>query len=313
MIQTTIGIDISKDHLDTHRLADGTTRQFANCKAGHKALIKWLADTPLARIVYEPTGRYHGQLESRLGEAGLPLVKVNPRRARRFAEAIGKLAKTDRADAATLAQMGEALKLQPQPATDKTLAKLKELQTARAALIKDRTAARNRQKNLAALLLKQQCKARLEQIHKDLAEIDQAIDDIITADPECTKRRDILVSIPGIAKLTAHAMLIHMPELGTLNQKQAASLAGLAPVTRQSGAWRGKAYIQGGRAILRQTLYMPALVATRFNPDLKAKYQQLIKAGKPPKLAITAIMRKLIITANALIRANRNWKLKTLE
>jgi transposase len=143
---------------------------------------------------------------------------------------------------------------------------------------------------------------------KDLEAVDRAIAETIEACPELRARRDILISIAGISEITAAALITLMPELGRLDRKQAASLAGLAPVTRRSGRWRGQAFIQGGRAALRQVLYMPAIVACRFNRDLKAKYAQLISAGKPQKVAITAIMRKLVILANALIRDNRPWQ-----
>jgi transposase len=144
-------------------------------------------------------------------------------------------------------------------------------------------------------------------LERQLDAIERAIAERIEQDENTVRRRDILLSIPGIANTTAHAILIEMPELGTLGGKQVAALAGLAPVVRESGKWKGKARIKGGRASLRQALYMPALVATRFNPDLKARYDTLHKAGKPAKLAITAVMRKLLITANALIRDDRIW------
>ena len=148
MKNDTIGVDVSKDHLDAHRLADGATRRFANTKGGHKALIKWVAETPLYRVVFEPTGLYHRAVERALGIAGVPFVKVNPRQARRFAEATGKLAKTDRLDAAILARMGALLELEARPARSELLFELKELYVAREALVKDRTAAKNRGKAL---------------------------------------------------------------------------------------------------------------------------------------------------------------------
>ncbi len=206
-----------------------------------------------------------------------------------------------------LARMGAALALEPQPVKSEILHELNDLQVARRALVKDRTAAKNRAKALRLPLLKRQNAARLKRIEADLAQIDGAITAMIMAEPELGARHEILISIAGISGVTAAAMITLMPELGALDQKQAASLAGLAPVTRQSGNWRGKAFIQGGRTALREALYMPALVACRFNPDLKAKYIQLIAAGKPPKVAIVAIMRKLLILANALIRDNRKW------
>ena len=154
MQNDTIGVDVSKDHLDAHRLADSASRRFANDKCGRKAFVKWFAQTPVERVVFEPTGPYHRAFERALGAAGVPFVKVNPRRARRFAEAIGKLAKTDRLDAATLARMGAMLELKARPPQSEALLKLKELRLAREALVKDRTAAQNRAKILTAPLLK---------------------------------------------------------------------------------------------------------------------------------------------------------------
>lgn len=307
MTLTTIGVDVSKDALDVHRLPDGESRRFANDATGHRALIRWLGKTPVERVVYEPTGPYHRAFERALSEAGLALCKVNPRQARRFAEATGTLAKTDRIDAALLARFGQLLTPQPRPVRNQISSELKELHIARQALVKDRTAAKNRAKTLTLPLLKRQNAQRLEQISRQIEAVEKAIAERLENDPQLSQRFNILVSIPGVSRLTAFALLIEMPELGTLDNKQAASLAGLAPVTRQSGKWKGHAFIRGGRAQLRKALYMPALVAARFNPDLKAKYDQLIAAGKPAKIAITAIMRKLIVLANALLRDQRQW------
>jgi transposase len=250
----------------------------------------------------------HGALERALAKAGLPMVKVNPRQARRFAEATGKLAKTDRLDAALLARMGALLQLEARPAPDETIAELKQLHIARDALVKDRTAAKNRAKVITLALLKRQNSERLKHIERQITAIEAEIESRIQANAELERRFGILTSIPGIARLTAFVLLIEMPELGAMEPRQAASLSGLAPVARQSGRWTGKAFIRGG---VRQALYMPALVAMRFNPDLKAKYQQLVAAGKPAKVAITAIMRKLIVMANALLKAGRHWMPKT--
>src|SRR6202789_4580713 len=308
MKDDTIGVDVSKDHLDAHRLADGAARRFANTKGGHKALIKWLAETPLCRVVFEPTGPYHGAFERALGAAGVPFVKVNPRQARRFAEATGKLAKTDRLDAAILARMGAMLELEARPARSELLLELKELYVAREALVKDRTAAKNRGKALTLSLLKRQNAQRLEQIDRQMATVEAAILQIVEADASLADRFAILISIPGVSNITAFALLIAMPELGSL---EAANLAGLAPIARQSGRWTGRSFIRGGRADVRQALYMPALVAARFNPDMKVKYAYLIEAGKPAKVALTAIMRKLVVLANALLKANRTWTPRT--
>jgi transposase len=311
MNNDTIGVDVSKDHLDAHRLVDGASRRFANDKRGHKALVKWLAQTPVQRVVFEPTGPYHRAMERALGGASVPFAKVNPRQARRFAEATGKLAKTDRLDAAMLARMGAMLELPTRPVRSDVLLELKELHLAREALVKDRTAAKNRAKALNLPLLKRQNAQRLEQIARQISAIETAIGQLIETHADLADRFAILTSIPGISKVTAFALLIEMPELGLLEPGQAASLAGLAPIARQSGRWTGRAFIRGGRANVRQALYMPALVATRFNPDFKAKYDNLIEAGKPAKVAITAIMRKRIVLANALLNANRKWTPKT--
>lgn len=307
MNPSTIGVDVSKDGLDAYRLADGASRRFANDKAGCKALIKWLAATPVARVVFEATGPYHRMIERALDTAGVPIAKVNPRQARRFAEAAGKLVKTDRADAAMLARMGEVLDLQPRSCVSQTIAELKELHLARAALVKDRTAAKNRAKAITLPLLEKQNKKRLAEINVKIQEIDAAIEMLIADDAQLARRFEIVLSIPGVSKITAFALLIEMPELGTLEGKQAASLAGLAPIQRQSGSWKGHAFIRGGRAFLRQALYMPALVACRFNKDSRALYKKLLEAGKPPKVAITAVMRKLVVLANTLLRNDRPW------
>lgn len=311
MTHSSVGVDISKDSLDVHHLGLGKTRQYRNDRTGHRALVKWLRQVPPERIVYEATGPYHRAFELALGTAGLPLVKVNPRQARRFAEALGSLAKTDRLDAVMLARMGAMLSPATRPLPSPLLYELKELRVAHRALIKDRVAAKNRAKNLVLSLLKTQNDERLAQIEEQLKTIETAILERIKNDEALNERFTILVSIPGVAEQTASALIIDMPELGTLEARQIASLAGLAPVTRESGTWKGRAFIRGGRADVRQALYMPALVACRFNVDLKAKYQALKATGKPPKVAITAVMRKLLVLANALLRDRRTWSPNT--
>jgi transposase len=313
MTNDTIGVDVSKDRLDAHRPSDGASRRFANDKAGHKAFLRWRAETPVERVVFEPTGPYHRAFERALSSACVPFVKVNPRQARRFAEATGKLAKTDRLDAAMLARMGALLQLPTRPPRREIVLELKELHLAREALVKDRTAAKNRGKVLILSLLKRQNAQRLDQIERQIAAVEAAMRDIVNADADLSARFDILTSIPGVSAITAFALLVEMPELGTLQAGEAASLAGLAPIARQSGRWTGRSFIRGGRAGLRQALYMPALVAMRFNPDLKTKYLQLVAAGKPAKVAIAAIMRKLIALANALLKAYRPWQPRALS
>lgn len=311
MTNSTIGLDVSKDHLDAHRLPDGAVKQFSNDAAGHKALIRWVKAMPVDRIVFEATGPYSRNMESALTGAGLPAVKVNPRQARRFAEAVGTLAKTDAVDAAMLARMGKALELPPRPVQSKNILPLKDLLLARRSLIKDLTAAKNRRKIAVLPLIKKMIDRRIKQIDADIVAIDAEVAGLIAEDAELAKRAAILASIPGIGDLTAAVLLIEMPELGSIDAKQAASLAGLAPMTQASGTWKGKDHIRGGRAVVRRSLYMPALVAARFNPDIKRLHQRLIDAGKPPKVAITAVMRKLLVFANALLQKGRQWEEKS--
>jgi transposase len=307
MTETTIGVDISKATLDAHRLSDGAATQFSNDKAGFRALKAWLKGHDIARIVYEPTGPYHRHFEVAL-ETDFPLAKVNPLQARRFAQSLGTKAKTDAIDARMLAMMGEALSVPSQPRASANQRDLKELHIARLALIKARTQTLNRQGNLTMALLKRQAKARLKQLGTQISQLDEAIAQLLRSVPETARATEIICSIPGLSRISAAALLIEAPELGTLSKKQVASLAGLAPMTRQSGQWRGKSFIQGGRKHLRDSLYMPALVAMRHNPDLKAKYTALIAAGKPAKVALVALMRKLIILVNTLIREDRKWE-----
>ncbi|MFW7267700.1 IS110 family transposase [Gluconacetobacter sp. Hr-1-5] len=308
----TIGIDVSKDHLDAARHPGGETVRVANTRKGQTALLRWIGDMKtVARVVFEPTGPYHRLLEERLASLGVPTIKVNPRQARRFAEATGRLAKTDRIDALMPARYGALLEPVARPVRSDQQNRLAELVAARRSLMRDRTATINRLKTLTIDLLKRHGRHRLRQIDGQIASLDAAIAALVAEDPHLSRRRDVLASIPGLGMITAHALLADMPELGTMEEGQAAALAGLAPITRQSGTWRGRSFIQGGRAALRQALYMPAIVAMRFNPDLKRVYDRLTTTGKHAKVAITAIMRKLIVLANALLRDNRLWTPKT--
>lgn len=301
-----IGIDISKDKLDAYRTRDDTHGIFANTKRGFQALLKWAGEERPACVVFEATGAYHGLMEQSLAEH-LPLVKVNPLQAKRFAQSQGARAKTDKADAKMLAQMGAALTLVPDQPRDKDYHEIRELQTARTGLIKAGTQAKNQLKQQRSNLLRTMTRARVRQIKTQIDKLDTEIRARIQACPERKRKIQIIESIPGIGPVLANTIVIEMPEIGTLTNKAAAALTGLAPYARQSGKWKGHAFIQGGRKPLRDALYMPALVAIRYNPDMKAKYKAMKIAGKPSKVAITAIMRKLIILVNSLIKDNRIW------
>ena len=270
-----VGVDISKAHLDVHRLNTGEAARFGNDAAGFEALAAWIGASA-DEVVYESTGPWHRAFEEALVER-LPLTRVNALRARRFAQAMGQEAKTDKADAQVLARMGAALPLRRVAPRSATRRDLDELHTARDGLVKDRTAARNRQRQACHRLLKRQ-----------LGALDAEIARLIAADEELSRGVAVPTSIPGIARVTASGLLAEMPELGHLDAKAAASLAGVAPMTRESGQWKGRSFIHGGRARARRMLYMAALSASRHNPDLARKYEELTTRGKPPKVALTA-------------------------
>ncbi len=278
MTQFTFGVDISKTHLDVCRLPDGVHRRFVYDKTGLKALIKWLAAEPVERIVYEPTGRYHRSFERRMTEAGFPLSKVNPRQARRFAESIGRLAKTDRVDAAMLARMGTALTPALYVPSSQTLVDMQDLLMARRALIKDRTAAQNRSEGMALTLLKQQNAARLKQIGAHLEAVEDELMARVIADKDLKTRFDILVSIPGIGQAGALSLLIDMPELGTLDNKQVAALMG------------GRAHGKGIRKVVGPRLYKrrparpSATISTCQPSSLVASIQTLKLSTKSSEL-----------------------------
>ena len=306
MMNDSIGVDISKDKLDCHRLSDGMYTQFPNTKAGFQKLRRWVGPVLPARVIYEPTGAYHGAFEAALADH-LPLVKVNPKHARRFAQSKGQLAKTDRVDARVLAQMGAAHGLEPDLPAARDRPVLRELQAARTALIKDKVRLQNQLDQQHQRLTQKLTRRRLRQVAADIVALDHAIREQLETCPARKRALQLIQSIKGIGAVAATTILIEMPEIGRLRKKAVASLAGVAPITRQSGRWHGHAFIQGGRKPLRDALYMPTIVASRYNPDLKAQYERMKAAGKPPKVALTAIMRKLLILANTLVKEDREW------
>ena len=300
-----VGVDISKAHLDAHRHATGEAARFANAADGFEELAAWIAD-PGAVVVYESTGPWHRDFEESLA-GRLPLARVNALRARRFAQAMGEEAKTDSADARVLAAMGSAMDLRLAEPRSQPQRDLDELVTARDALVKDRTAALNRQKHARHRLLKGQLKNRLAQIGRQIKALDAEIAKVAEADAELSRRLEVLTSIPGVGRVVAAGLLADMPELGRVDGKAAASLAGTAPWTRESGQWKGRSFIRGGRARPRRLLYMAAVASLRCNADMARKYAELRARGKPAKVALTAVMRKLVVLANALLRQDRLW------
>lgn len=309
MDHTTIvaGVDVSKAHLDLAFWPSGEAHRVANTGKGIAELGRLMRAARVERVAYEPTGPYHLAMERALHQAGWALVRINPGRARRFAEATGALAKTDRIDAFVLAQMAAALGLAPSPVLGENLRRLKGLIADRQVLTDLQVAERNRLQSTEEPLWRKLTAARLALLERQRDGLDGEIAALCAADPALTARQEQLMSVPGIGRLSAIVLLAEMPELGTMTGSQAASLAGLAPVANDSGSRSGKRMIRGGRGQLRRALYMPALVAARKNPAMRRVYERLVAAGKPKKLALTAVMRKLVVLANALLRDGTSW------
>ena len=300
------GIDVGKSKLDAHILDSSLERQFDNTKPGRRALRNWLLKHGVTRAVFEPTGRYHRNLHQGLAEAGLETVLVNPLRSRRFAEAIGRLAKNDRVDAAMLARFGllDGLATPPQP---RNLQLLSDLLALRRKLVEQLGALRK----LCAELAPEAAGcpgATLDALQTDSADCERRMLTCIAADTALSRRAASIRSIPGCGPVTAACLCADMPELGTLGRRQAASLFGLAPFDRDSGQHRGGRSIRGGRAQPRHLLYMAALSAVRCEPAAKAFYERLLARGKPPKVALVAVMRKLVGLLDTLLREDRLWQ-----
>lgn len=305
-----VGIDISKDRLDVACLpaAVHPFPAFDNDAKGHAALVTRLKEVAPRLIVLESTGGYQRALVASLAAAGLPVVVVNPRQVRDFARALGILAKTDAIDAMVLARFGEKVNPEVRPLPDAESTVLIDLMARRRQLVELRTAESNRLGQAASPRIKSSIRAVLATIEKQIESIDDDLDDRIKASPVWKEKEDLLTSVPGVGKLTARTLLACLPELGTISRQAIAALVGVAPLNRDSGRMRGKRTTWGGRSVVRSALYMAALVATRYNPVLKAHYTKLLAAGKPKKLALVACMRKLLVTLNAMLRNRTPWR-----
>ncbi len=305
MVKVVAGIDVSKASLDI--CAAGQTRRFANDATSWRALETWLRGLEVSRVVMEATGRYHRRVHQCLHDRGFEVVLVNPLRARRFAEAMGHLAKTDRVDALMLARLGTVLgDLEPVAPQEAFLNRLEDLLVVRAKHVDART------------MLKQVAgevdgegetvtRATMTDLDDRIAGLDAAIEALIASDPDQAERYRILTSISGVGPVTAAALVCWMPELGGLDRRQTASLIGVAPFADDSGEHHGGRHIRGGRRRPRDLLFMAATSAARCNGDLKIVFQRLKAAGKAHKVAIVAVMRKLIVLANTLLREQRCW------
>lgn len=302
-----IGIDVCKSWLDVHIHPTGTDLRVSNDKEGLKDLSRQLRPFAIDLVVVEATGKWHRAVFRRLHEQGIPVAVINPYRSRKLADAFGRLAKTDRIDARMLALF--AARIRPEPNTPPTyeIEVLRELIAARREGLAEMTALKNRLGATSAPLLKRQLKARKQMLERHIKVLEREIVATLKADPLLRRTYEILISVPGVGPVLAMTLSAEMTELGTCNRSQIAALTGVAPMNWDSGAMRGRRIIKGGRAHVRAVLYMAAVAATRSNPDLKAFYQRLRDNGKKPKVALTAVMRKLIVLLNRLIAENRTW------
>lgn len=302
-----VGIDVSKAWLDACLWPQGEARTFTNDRAGLRDLVRWAERLGPEAVAFEASGGYERALIAALGEAGLPARRVNPARVRHFARAAGVLAKNDRIDAAMIARFCATLPQNP-IRHDPAAAALAELVTARRQLGDELTRCTNQAEHARHKVLKRLAARRAARLRADILALDEAIAQAVASDQSMARKKDLLCSVPGVGPVLAHSLMALMPELGRLSGRQAAALLGVAPFDRESGASKGQRHILGGRKPLRDVAYMAALVAGRHNPTLAAFKQRLKTAGKPPKVILVAIMRKLIVALNAILRDGKSWK-----
>lgn len=305
---TWVGIDVSKSYWDVAVNGKKQVRRFVADQAGCRQLLAILSKQRATHVCLEATGGWERTLVTALREEGLLVSVVNPRQVRDFARAGGQLAKTDSIDARVLAQF--AAMMQPEPGEEPTenQEKLRSLRTRRQQVSDALVQEKNR---LATQRDQDARRSILEAIdfyNEQLKSLDEQIKQLMQSDPEFQQRLSLLLSVPGVGDTTAATLMADLPELGTLNRRQAARLAGLAPINRDSGTLRGKRMIGGGRATVRQGLFMATLVATKHNPVIRDYYQQLLSRGKAKMTALTACMRKLLLILNAILKHNRPWK-----
>jgi len=305
--QVYVGIDVSKSHLDVYIHPCGIARRVRNDKTGIAALVRVLRPHTPETVVVEATGRYHRLCHRHLHNAGFCVAVMNPYRTRRFSDVLGQLAKTDKIDARMLAQFGAMVQPVASSPPAPAVAILSELLTARRQTGTEKTALQNQLSEAESNLVKRQIRARLKMCERHQTVLAKEIRTTIQQHSELKFRFDILTSIPGIALITAATLIAELDELGAANASQIAALVGVAPMNCDSGVWRGQRRIRGGRQNVRNALYMAALTASRASPDMAQFYNRLRNNGKPFKVAITAVMRKLAIIANTLITENRKW------
>lgn len=305
-----VGIDVAKATLDVQVRPSDERWTVANDEAGIRTLVEQLRAVAPQQVVLEATGGYEVAAVSALAAAALPVVVVNPRQVRDFAKATGRLAKTDRLDAATLARFAEQVRPEARPLATAEQQELDALLTRRRQLIEMLTAEKNRLGQVfvrGGKPVRKSLKAHIAYLERELRMTDADLGELVRRSPVWRERDDLLQSAPGVGPVLSRTILAALPELGQLDRKAIAALVGVAPLNRDSGMMRGKRMIFGGRAPVRTALYMGTLTATRCNPVIRAFYQRLVAAGKPKKVALTACMRKLLIILNAMVRQGTRW------
>jgi transposase len=302
-----VGIDVSKDHLDVALRPGGDAFRVRNDPAGIAALLVRLQPLQPCLVVLEATGGLELDATAALAQAGLAVAVVNPRQARRFAEATGELAKNDDIDAHSLAHFAEAIRPQARPLPTPEVQALDALLTRRRQLLGMLTMERNRLGSCRDGRVQQDLQAHIDWLQEHVNASDKELKTLLEASPVWKEKEDLLRSVPGIGPVTSWTLLAALPELGQVTGKQAAALAGLAPYDDDSGRRRGSRHVRGGRAEVRSVLYMAALSAMRFNAPLRAFRERLVRAGKKAKVILTAIARKLVVLANAVLRTGRRW------
>jgi transposase len=303
-----VGVDVSKDRLDVHVLPSEAAFSVERTSAGVAALADRLAELEPALVAMEATGGFETIVAAGLAAAGLPLAVINPRQIRAFAQAAGKRAKTDPLDAQVIARFAQALRPEPRPVADEQAQALGELVARRRQLVEMMVAERNRRRSLSQPRLIKGVDRLLAALQQELTGLERDIDETIRGSPVWREAEELMTSVPGVGEKTARSLIAELPELGRLDHKRIAALAGLAPYNRDSGRFRGQRRIAGGRAPVRTALYMAATVAARHNPVLKTFAERLRAAGKRPKQVLIAVARKLLLILNAMLRERRPWQ-----
>lgn len=303
-----VGIDVAKDHLDVALRPADVTFRVSNDAAGHGEVLARLTDLPVTLVVLEATGGYEQAVVAALTAAHVPVAVLNPRQVRDFARASGQLAKTDRVDARVLAHYAAALRPTPRPLPAAAQRELAALVGRRQDLIAMRIAEQHRLRTAPAAIAAP-IRAHIAWLRKQLTAVEATITTQVAAHPQWQADSTLLQTMKGVGPLISATLIARLPELGQLTHRQVAKLVGVAPFARDSGTSRGKRRCAGGRADVRTALYLAALVASRFNPVIRAFYQRLTAAGKPAKVALVACAHKLLTILNAMMRDRTPWRL----